>query len=64
MSVDIVSLYEWLDEHGNTESFIALPISSNIDDFFEMKGARLSSWDGETAKALLKDYERQFKRVE
>jgi len=64
MSVDIVSLYEWFDEHGETESFIVLPISSNIDDFFEMKGASLSFWDGEEAKALLKDYELQYNRVE
>jgi hypothetical protein len=54
--IGIVFLYEWIDEHGETESFIVLPISSECNDFFDMKGTKLSVWDGEDAIALLKDY--------
>lgn len=55
--MDCVILYEWVDEHGDVESFIVLDLLSSTDNFFTFPDAIKTIFCGEEAKDLIKDYE-------
>ena len=54
---DCIILHEWVDEHGEVESFIVLDLLSSADNFFSFPGAISTVFCGDEAKDLIKDYE-------
>ena len=53
-----IMLYEWVDENGDVEDFMTIPLSDNIKirKVFDFPNAHTMICFGEEAKALQLDY--------